>query len=186
MTVMKIRDFISEQDAQFFREYASLAISNPSRQIQLASGKGDGTTAREMNKVDRLYYSINSPFHLFDKVRKIAEKNWKVPITFRQDSYAHIMHYLKDSEGLRWHSDGNMGWVSASINITPDYMYEGGEFEIEAKGDFDCKYREIIMYDRLVKHRVKPLLGGEKMSLVLWLPKVDQEGLNKGFQWKYE
>ena len=179
MTVMKIRDFISEEDAQFFRDYAELAISNPSRQIQLASNNN-------LNKVDRVYYSINSPFWLFDKVRKIAEDNWKVPITFRPDSYAHIMHYLKDSEGLQWHTDGNMGWVSASINITPDHEYEGGNFEIESNKDFSCKYREIILYDRLVKHRVTPLLGGEKMSIVLWLPKVGQKNLNKGFQWKYK
>ena len=179
MTVMKIRDFISEEDAQFFRDYAELAISNPSRQIQLARNN-------DLNKVDRVYYSINSPFWLFEKVRKIAEDNWKEKITFRPDSYAHIMHYLKDSEGLQWHTDGNMGWVSASINITPDHEYEGGNFEIESNKDFSCKYREIILYDRLVKHRVTPLLGGEKMSIVLWLPKVGQENLNKGFQWKYE
>ncbi len=179
MTVVKIRAFISEDEARFWRDYAHYAMDNPSHQIRLGNKKN-------LNMVDRKYYSINSPFPLFDKVRKIAEENWKEKITFRPDSYAHIMHYLKDSEGLKWHSDGNMGYVSASINITPDYMYEGGEFEIEAKGDFSCKYREIILYDRLVKHRVKPLLGGEKMSLVLWLPKVGQDPLDKGFQWKYE
>ena len=79
-----------------------------------------------------------------------------------------------------------MGWVSASINITPDYAYEGGNFQIESDSKFTCKYREIVLYDRMVRHRVTPLTGGEKMSLVLWLPKVNQEELNKGFQWKYE
>lgn len=196
MMVMKIKDFISEHEAQFFRDYAHYGMSNPSRQIQLATYTKQEVQRRtqehnvddieEKKRVDRLYYSINSPFHLFHRVRQIAEKNWKVPITFRADSYAHIMHYKKDSEGLKWHTDGNMGWVSASINITPDYAYEGGNFQIESDSKFTCKYREIVLYDRMVRHRVTPLTGGEKMSLVLWLPKVNQEELNKGFQWKYE
>ena len=185
MTVMKIRDFISEDEAQFFRDYAFHGISNPSRQVQLATFKKTLDNVTEKNKVDRLYYSINSPFWLFDKIRKIAEKNWNEKITFRNDSYAHIMHYLKDSEGLRWHTDGNMGWVSASVNITPDHEYEGGEFQVENNPKFTCKYREMVMYGCDVRHRVTPLLGGEKMSLVLWLPKVEQD-CNTGFQWKYE
>ena len=78
-----------------------------------------------------------------------------------------------------------MGGVSASVNITPDHEYEGGEFQVENNPKFTCKYREMVMYGCDVRHRVTPLLGGEKMSLVLWLPKVEQD-CNTGFQWKYE
>jgi len=175
---MRIANYISEEEAEFFRTYAEHAIANKSKQVSLFTKK-EGRT-----KVDRAYYSVNSAFWLFDKIRKTAEDNWKVPITFREDAYAHIMHYKTGSKGLGWHADRNLGWVSASINITPEYMHEGGEFEIW-NSKISCPYRSLVMYDKSVKHRVTGVSGGEKMSLVLWLPKVGQE-VSKGQAWRYK
>ena len=179
MTVMRITSFISEDEVQFLKEYVTHAIPNPSHQVSLIR-KRDG----KQSSVDRDYYSINSPLRLFNKVRKIAEKNWHVPITFRKDSYAQIMHYKTGSKGLNWHEDNNLCYVGVSINLTPDYEHDGGDFEIW-NSNITNPYRSMLMYDHKTKHRVTGVSGGEKLSLVMWLPKVGQK-VSDGKQWKYE
>jgi len=177
MTVMKISNFVSEDEVQFFKEYITHAIPNPSKQVSLIKGG-------EMTKVDRDYYSINSPLTIFDKIRKIAEKNYHVPITFRKDAYAQLMHYKTGSEGLQWHEDLNLCYVGASINLSPDYEHDGGNFEVW-NSKITNEYRSIIMYDNKTKHRVTGVSGGEKLSLVIWLPKVGQK-VSDGKEWRYE
>ena len=46
-------------------------------------------------------------------------------------------------------------------------------------------YKSIILYDETVMHRVPPVSGAEKLSLVIWLPYKGQE-VSKGQTWKYE
>ena len=177
MTAIKITNFVTDAEVQFFREYKDYAIKNPSKQVSLITGG-------ERTYVDRDYYSILSPFKLFDRIRKIAEKNWKKPFTFREDSYAQLMHYKTGSKGLQWHVDKNLCHVGASINLSPEYEHDGGDFEMKGHNTTN-PYKSIILYDETVMHRVTPVSGGEKLSLVIWLPYKGQE-VSKGQTWKYE
>jgi len=179
MTVMRITSFIDEDEVEFLKEYITHAIPNPSKQVALIRKK-DG----KLFSVDRDYYSVNSPLKIFDRVRKIAEKNYHVPITFRKDAYAQIMHYKTGSKGLDWHEDKNLCYVGASINLTPDYDHEGGNFEIW-NSSITNPYRSMVMYDNKTRHRVTGVSGGEKLSLVMWLPKVGQS-VSDGKEWRYE
>ena len=174
---IKINDFITDDEVKFFRDYCRFAISNPSKQVSLKVKK-------EYQFVDRLYYSINSPFSIFDRVRKIAEKNCKVPITFRKDSYAHIMRYKEGSKGLGMHADQNLGWVSASINLTHPSECIGGEFRFK-NSLITSTYKSLVMYDYTVMHQVTPVTKGEKWSLVLWLPKKGQK-VSGGKTWRFK
>ena len=178
--ILTIDNFITDEEATFWRTYAEYAVSNPSMQVSLMKGG-------KQTKVDRLYYSVASPFWLFDKVRKVAEQNYHFgDITFRPDAYAQIMHYKAPSEGLDWHKDQNLGCVSVSINLSPDGSYEGGEFEAQSTGTKVPGYCGMVMYDRDVRHSVAPVTKGEKFSLVLWLPYKGQEVSGKTIAWRYE
>tara|TARA_B100000214_G_C23968260_1_gene628813 strand:- start:1761 stop:2309 length:549 start_codon:yes stop_codon:yes gene_type:complete len=180
---MKLRaivfdNFISETEAKFFREYVKHGIANPSSQVTLNKIR-DGES--NLTKVERHYFSLCSPFNFHKRVKDLAEKEYDVKLKYRPDAYGHLMHYTGDSEGLEWHNEPNMAYVSASINITPDHMYEGAEFQIK-NWDGRTPYKSLILYHSVMTHRVTELLYGEKMSLVMWLPKHDQKVNNK--QWK--
>ena len=80
------------------------------------------------------------------------------------------MHYRKQCDGLHWHNEPGISTVSAfNKSIYPDHMYEGAEFEIK---DWNVKpYKSLILYHSIMTHRVTELVHGEKLSMVVWLPK---------------
>ena len=125
-----------------------------------------------------MYKYFKRPVHQISVVRPLqeinSEKEFDVKLKYRNDAYGHIMHYRNKCDGLHWHNEPGMAYVSASVNVTPDHMYEGAEFEIK---DWDGRtpYKSLILYHSIMTHRVTELVHGEKMSFVMWLPKHDQK-----------
>tara|TARA_Y100000589_G_scaffold117750_1_gene111767 strand:- start:18523 stop:19101 length:579 start_codon:yes stop_codon:yes gene_type:complete len=183
-------NFITEAEAKFFRDYVKYAVPNPSNQVSLKTVNHtldkDGNKLKEessVNKVERHYFSLRSPYSLHAKIKKLAESEFNVKLKYRPDAYGHIMHYRKQCDGLHWHNEPGMAYVSASVNITPDHMYEGADFQIK-NWDGRTPYKSLILYNSIMTHRVTELVYGEKMSFVMWLPKHDQKVNN--VPWKME
>lgn len=80
-----------------------------------------------------------------------------------------------------WHWDVEFGWqnyqrkISFVLMLTDAEEYEGGEFEICYNGNFDDtkllkpKKGDIIFFASWMPHRVKPVVSGERKSLVGWV-----------------
>lgn len=80
-----------------------------------------------------------------------------------------------------WHWDVSFGWenyqrkISAVMMLTDPDEYEGGEFEICINGNLDDiktfkpKKGDIVYFASWMPHRVKPVLSGERKSLVMWV-----------------
>jgi PKHD-type hydroxylase len=104
-------------------------------------------------------------------------------------------HFMYDIEGIEslqytkykidqhytWHWDVEFGWqnfqrkISAVMLLTEPEEYEGGEFEICINGNFEDtrvikpKKGDILFFASWMPHRVKPVISGERKSLVMWV-----------------
>ena len=173
--IITIQNFISHEEVAFWRHYVKFATINPSSEVTLkkVAVYTDGTEEEILEKVDRRYYSINSHFPLFSEVKRVAEENWKQKLKY-SSSYGQIMHYFGKSKGLEEHAEPNISTVSCSINLSMDHEYTGAKFEIK-DADVKLPYRAAVFYDSSLLHSVSPLVSGEKLSMVVWLPGKDQK-----------
>lgn len=168
--IITIQNFISHEEVAFWRHYVKFATMNPSSEVTLKKVVGDKET---LTKVDRRYYSINSHFPLFSEVKRVAEENWKQKLKY-SSSYGQIMHYFGKSKGLEEHAEPNISTVSCSINLSMEHEYTGAKFEIK-DANVKLPYRAAVFYDSSLLHSVSPLVSGEKLSMVVWLPGKDQK-----------
>lgn len=177
--IMTIQNFISDKEVAFWKHYTEFATMNPSQEVTLKTvSKGK----ERLDRVDRRYYSINSHFPIMAEAKRLAEENWKTKLKY-SSSYAQIMDYYNESEGLKWHAEPGISTVSVSINLSQAHEYGGAEFQIK-DAKIDLPYKAAIFYDSSLTHRVTPLDWGRKLSMVIWLPQKDQQV--RDYSWRAE
>jgi PKHD-type hydroxylase len=109
-----------------------------------------------------------------------------------QVNYDHFMFNIEGFDALQytkytsdqhysWHMDYGHGWsntvrkISMVMLLNDPEDYEGGEFEIVTGGDIDRpesfkpKKGDIVFFASWMPHRVKPVISGERKSLVAWI-----------------
>ena len=121
--------------------------------------------------------------------------NWLFERLGQITSAVNHQHFMYDIEGVEtlqytkykldqhytWHWDVEFGWqnfqrkISAVMMLTDPEEYEGGEFEICINGNFEDtrvlkpKKGDIVFFASWMPHRVKPVISGERKSLVMWV-----------------
>ena len=166
--VLIIPKFFGKQECQFWKDYCMFASKNKTLEVGLKTGGKD-----KMNHVDRNYYTVRSHFTFMDKLKETAEKHWEQKLYYSKRSYAHLMHYKEEGQGLEWHAEPGISTVSVSINLSSSDEYEGADFEIK-EHDFDLKQGDAVFYSSGLLHQVTPLSKGHKKSFVLWLKSKKQ------------
>ena len=80
------------------------------------------------------------------------------------------IHLLKYNEGsfFKPHVDGRDRYKSLIIQLSNSSDYDGGELVIDGK-PVSKEKGTVIMFDSQIKHEVKLLTKGQRMSLILWL-----------------
>ena len=69
---------------------------------------------------------------------------------------------------------GKVRKLSLTINLSDPKSYEGGDFEMEVRGDIEVitdgrEQGSMILFPSFVPHRVTPVTRGTRYSLVIWL-----------------
>jgi len=94
-----------------------------------------------------------------------------------------LLQYTKYNinQHYTWHWDVEFGWqnfqrkISATMMLSDPDEYEGGELEICNNGNFEDtkvvkpKKGDIVFFASWMPHRVKPVISGERKSLVMWV-----------------
>jgi PKHD-type hydroxylase len=94
-----------------------------------------------------------------------------------------VLQYTKYkiNQHYTWHWDVEFGWqnyqrkISAVMMLSDPGDYEGGEFEICVNGNFENtkvlkpNKGDIVFFASWMPHRVKPVISGERKSLVMWV-----------------
>ncbi len=76
-----------------------------------------------------------------------------------------------------WHMDNDIlgkyqppvRKISMTLLLSPENEFEGGELELMAKGKrAKLKQGQAVFFASWLQHRVKPIIRGERSSLVMW------------------
>ena len=79
------------------------------------------------------------------------------------------MKYRRPGDGLGWHAEGRISYVSFSINLSNPDEHEGADFELKSNPELKLNKGDGIAYSGHSTHRVNPLVSGTKYSIVAWL-----------------
>jgi PKHD-type hydroxylase len=116
---------------------------------------------------------------LYSKMAKYAiEANtqmWNFDIWGYQDSLQYTIYY-GDGGHYDWHADLGPGMsnrkLSCVLQLSDPSEYEGGDLQMNVGGQILTVPREkglLCFFPSFVLHRVTPLTGGIRKSLVTWL-----------------
>lgn len=166
MKVLVINKFLTPQECENVINLTTIYKEDKSMRVHLNTPKFDLT-----EKVSRKYWSINSKHSLVDRIRKIAENKWGIPLF--PHAHFHLMHYLEKGNGLKIHAEPKIATVSASINLSPA-GHIGGDFYIKNMPNINLQQGDLILYDSDIMHGVTPLESGQRYSFVLWMRNTEQ------------
>ena len=76
-----------------------------------------------------------------------------------------------------WHVDNDVNMqheppvrkISMTCLLSPEFEFEGGDLELQAEGKVaKIKQGHAIFFASFIRHRVKPVIRGNRKSLVMW------------------
>jgi PKHD-type hydroxylase len=76
-----------------------------------------------------------------------------------------------------WHIDSDINCaheppvrkISMTCLLSPESEFEGGDLEVMSEGKVaKLKQGQIVFFASFVRHRVKPVIKGNRKSLVMW------------------
>jgi len=121
--------------------------------------------------------------------KKILEMYKKIEIVMKQTNSNHFgfdgmkitepAQYTEYPEGgfYDWHIDSDVTFqkeppvrkISMTCLLSPESEFEGGDLEIMSKGKVaKIKQGQGIFFASFIRHRVKPIIRGNRKSLVMW------------------
>ncbi len=118
-------------------------------------------------------------YHKFQEM--ITEANdelWKFDIHDVIENIQYTEYHATDDGHYDWHQDigpgeASLRKISLTVQLTEDSAYEGGDLEIWNGGSNHDKTPRgsgiVIIFPSYMMHRVTPVTGGIRRSLVLWV-----------------
>ena len=90
-----------------------------------------------------------------------------------------LEQYTEYPEGgfYDWHVDNDVNCaheppvrkISMTCLLSPDSEFEGGDLELMAEGKVaKIKQGQAVFFASFIRHRVKPVIRGNRKSLVMW------------------
>ena len=161
-----IRNLLSEDECDFLRKCTEVFEEDTSPIVTLRREK------KGLYQVDRQYWTFREYPVWFNKLWKKIRNYYQHDI--RRPRHLHIMKYRKPGDGLEWHSEGRISYVSFSINLSDSTEHEGGDLEVKDIPDLKLNKGDGIVYSGKSVHRVTPLISGTKYSFVAWFKDVSR------------
>ena len=99
-----------------------------------------------------------------------------IPFKKMIDMYKDIERIMKTTNG-NWHTDNNVNMaseppvrkISMTLLLSPESEFEGGDLELMYEGKIaKLKQGHAIFFASFIRHRVKPVIRGNRKSLVMW------------------
>jgi PKHD-type hydroxylase len=165
----------SEEEVNKIEEYAQ----------QLPRLKGNvgnnESVAEERKSVVRWIYRNPDTEWLYAKMISMAdtanENLWQFDM-FSANEAIQYTEYYDDGGHYDWHIDMSAGFplnqrkISMTVQLADGSDYEGGDFEVMRGRDVEKLPKgkgTVLIFPSYLLHRVAPVTGGVRKSLVLWL-----------------
>jgi|TARA_R110000772_G_scaffold38030_2_gene89976 PKHD-type hydroxylase len=123
------------------------------------------------------------PFSKMEGMYKDIEKLMKTTngnhFGFNGMQITEMAQYTEYPEGgfYEWHVDNDVNFVheppvrkiSMTCLLSPESEFEGGDLELMSENKFvKLKQGQAIFFASFIRHRVKPVIRGNRKSLVMW------------------
>tara|TARA_R100000005_G_C4892419_1_gene138572 strand:- start:101 stop:679 length:579 start_codon:yes stop_codon:yes gene_type:complete len=154
-----IKNILSKEECLFYRRMTDEFAEDKSPIVALRRNK------KGLYEVDRQYWTFREhPTWMIDLTKKLTKYYGENIYTPR---HWHIMKYRRPGDGLGWHAEGRISYVSFSVNLSDPNEHEGADFEVWNR-DVTLNQGDGIAYSGKTTHQVSPLVSGTKYSIVAW------------------
>ena len=151
---------------------------------EFTDGSWSGSSKKELKYNEQLLDEAHYPT-LVSMMNKYISENQGFNYYFIPSAHTHP-NFLRYKEGMHYHWHNDM-WImdgiktdySITVCLSEPDDYVGGELEIEV-GDSSVEYKleagKAVIYHTGLRHRVKPVLSGERNVITWWFTSMINNG----------
>ena len=180
------RSFIVETTTPIFTpEQCKMIIqagrAEPRKDAEVGSNKGikGGVidTKTRTSHISWIPFTKMTP--MYKTIEKIMKQTNGNHFGFDGMTITEMAQYTEYPEGgfYDWHVDNDVNMqneppvrkISMTCLLSPESEFEGGDLELQSKGKIaKLKQGHAIFFASFIRHRVKPVIKGNRKSLVMW------------------
>ena len=116
---------------------------------------------------------------MYKDIEKIMNRTNSNHFGFDGMTITEMAQYTEYPEGgfYDWHIDNDVNFqheppvrkISMTLLLSPESEFEGGDLELMKEGKVaKIKQGQAIFFASFIRHRVKPVIRGNRKSLVMW------------------
>ena len=152
--------------------------SEPKQTGQVGGGSG-GTVDTKTRTSHISWIPFKKMLDMYKDIEKLMQKTNRNHFGFDGMTLTEPAQYTEYPEGgfYDWHIDSDINCVheppvrkiSMTCLLSPESEFEGGDLEVMSEGKVaKLKQGQIVFFASFVRHRVKPVIKGNRKSLVMW------------------
>ena len=152
--------------------------SEPRQQGQVGGG-ATGTIDTKTRTSHISWIPFKKMLDMYKDIEKIMKATNGNHFGFDNVQITELAQYTEYSEGgfYDWHMDCNVNCVneppvrkiSMTCLLSPESEFEGGDLELMSEGKVaKLKQGHAVFFASFLNHRVKPVIKGNRKSLVMW------------------
>lgn len=152
--------------------------SEPKQTGQVGGGlKGTVDTKTRTSHIS--WIPFKKMLDMYKDIEKLMQKTNRNHFGFDGMTLTEPAQYTEYPEGgfYDWHIDSDINCaheppvrkISMTCLLSPENEFEGGDLEVMSEGKVaKLKQGQIVFFASFVRHRVKPVIKGNRKSLVMW------------------
>jgi PKHD-type hydroxylase len=152
--------------------------SEPKQTGQVGGGSG-GTVDTKTRTSHISWIPFKKMLDMYKDIEKLMQKTNRNHFGFDGMTLTEPAQYTEYPEGgfYDWHIDSDINCaheppvrkISMTCLLSPENEFEGGDLEVMSEGKVaKLKQGQIVFFASFVRHRVKPVIKGNRKSLVMW------------------
>ena len=152
--------------------------SEPKQTGQVGGGSG-GTVDTKTRTSHISWIPFKKMLDMYKDIEKLMQKTNRNHFGFDGMALTEPAQYTEYPEGgfYDWHIDSDINCsheppvrkISMTCLLSPENEFEGGDLEVMSEGKVaKLKQGQIVFFASFVRHRVKPVIKGNRKSLVMW------------------
>jgi len=152
--------------------------SEPKQTGQVGNGsKGEVDTKTRTSHIS--WIPFKKMLDMYKDIEKLMQKTNRNHFGFDGMTLTEPAQYTEYPEGgfYDWHIDSDINCaheppvrkISMTCLLSPESEFEGGDLEVMSEGKVaKLKQGQIVFFASFIRHRVKPVIKGNRKSLVMW------------------
>ena len=183
ITEPRWKSYIVETTNRLFTTEQCQMIINAGRTEPKNTASVGGGNGGQVDTKTRTSHISWIPFKKMPEMYKTIERVMKTTngnhFGFDNMQITEMAQYTEYPEGgfYDWHVDNDVKMqheppvrkISMTCLLSPESEFEGGDLELMAEGKIaKIKQGQAIFFASFIRHRVKPVIRGNRKSLVMW------------------